>query len=140
MKPKKFPLILTVLFFSLMIFLSFSARSIHNKMIPNVKVARLTREKFQYEEMLADGTVKTVVRSSYAIPKWMYDQDFLYVVVPGSKNGDERTFARKINLPVGAENDDYYEIAEQFYDVTRLFIIESDKEIQYGTEIYVIKN
>ncbi|NLC20072.1 MAG: hypothetical protein GX757_12815 [Clostridiales bacterium] len=140
MKPKKIPLILTVLFFMLMIFLSFTARSIHNRMIPNVRVTRLTREKFQYEKSFEDGTVRTVVRSSYAVPKWMYDQDFLYVVVPGIKNGDERTFARKISLPIGSENDDYYEIAEQFYDVNRLFIIESDKEIQDGTEVYVIKN
>jgi len=139
MKLKKIPLILTLLFFLLMIILSFTARSIHNKMIPNVRVARLTREKFQYEESFEDGTVRTAVRSSYAVPKWMYDQDFLYVVVPGSKNGDERTFARKISLPIRAENDDYYEIAEQFYDVSRLFIIESDKEIQDGSEVYVIK-
>jgi hypothetical protein len=72
-----------------------------------------------------------------AVPKDMYDSGFLYIVVPGMKNGDERTFARKINLQIGSQNENYYEIAENYYDASQLFIIESNKEIQDGTEVYV---
>jgi len=139
MKYKKIPIILSVLFFSCMIFLTFSARSIHNKMIPNVKVARLPREKFPYEQVLEDGTTITYIKTTTAVPKKMYDEDFLYIVVEGYKNGDLRTFARKISLPIGAENNGYYEVTELFYDVNRLFIMESDKEISDGTEVYVLK-
>lgn len=138
MKIKKIPLVLTIIFFSFMIILTFTARSIHNRMIPNVRVSRLTREKFQHEQVLEDGTVRTVSQLSYAVPKWMVEQDFLYVVVQGMKNGDERTFARKLFMTLGAENDGYYEISEQFYDAGRLFIMETNKEIHDGTEVYVI--
>jgi len=139
MKLKKIPLILTVLFFSSMIFLTFAARSIHNRMIPNVRVGRLTREKFEHVETLEDGTSRTVMRLSYAVPKKMYDEDFLYVVVEGMKNGDLRTFARKVSLPVGTESKGYYEITKMFFDVSSLYIMETDKEIADGTEVYVIK-
>lgn len=139
MKLKKIPIILTVLFFSFMVFMSFFSRSIHNRLIPNVKVARLPREKFTYEQVLEDGTIQNVNKLANAIPKKMYDEDFLYVVVQGFKNGDERTFARKITLPIGAESNGYYEITELFYDVNRLFIMETNKEIYDGIEVYVVK-
>lgn len=121
-----------------MLILTFTARAIHNRMIPNVRASRLSRVKFQHEQVLEDGTVRTVSQMSYAVPKWMVEQDFLYVVVQGMKNGDERTFARKLSLILGAENDGYYEIAEQFYDTGRLFIMESNKEIKDGTEVYLV--
>jgi hypothetical protein len=70
----------------------------------------------------------------------LYDEDFLYVVVQGLKNGDDRTFAKKVSILIGTQNDEYYEITEQFYDMNRLFIMESNKDISDGTEVYVLEN
>lgn len=140
MKLKKIPVIITILFFLSMIFLTFFARGVHNRMIPNVKVARLTKEEFLYERVFDDGTTRTATKLANAVPKRMYDKDFLYVVVQGFKNGDERTFAQKVSLQIGTHNDEYYEIIEQFYDMNRLFIIESNKEISDGTEVYILEN
>ena len=139
MTTKKIPAIITVLFFSLMIFLTILARDIHNRMIPNVTVGRLTKEDFELERTLEDGTIIPITKQCIAVPKHMYDNDFLYIIVPGEKNGDQRTFVRKISLQVGAQNDKYYEITDPFFDMSQSFIMESNKEIQDGIEVYVRK-
>jgi hypothetical protein len=69
MKLKKIPVILTIMFFLSMIFLTFFARSIHNRMIPNVKVARLTKEEFVYERVSDDGTKRTATKLANAVQK-----------------------------------------------------------------------
>lgn len=141
MKIKKFPIILTALFFVAMIFLTFSAKTFHNKMIPNVTVGRLKYERFEYETMLSDGVTKnTETKQSLAIPKKLYQQGEIYIIDHMEINGDTRTIAKSITLSIALENKDYYEVANDFFDVKQQFILHSNKEIHDGDEVHIINN
>lgn len=139
MKTKKLPIVLMVLFFAAMIFLTLSARAIHSKMIPNVTVSRLTNEQFEYEYFLTDGiTRRTGTKQLLAIPKELYDQGNIYVIANTEKNGDMRTSAQLIKIEIGLENDDYYEVINEYFDIKLRFIVHSDEDIQEGDEVYIV--
>ena len=140
MKYKKTPIILTASFFVIMLILTFSARAIHNSMIPNVKIRRLTREKFEHETILEDGvTVITQSMFEYAISKDLYDSGNIYIITTGEKNGDERTFAKAFEIEIGHENEDYYEVKNRLLDNKLRFIIYSSESINDGDEVFVIE-
>lgn len=144
MRKKMLPIILAILIFSAMITLIFSARAVHNSMIPNVKVSRLTRQEFEYEVELNNellGFTNRIIQTkvSYAIPKELYDSGKVFIIGHDEINGDIRTVAMSYNIEIRLENDEYYEVANRFFGGTPLFIMESNKEIEEGTEVYVVE-
>lgn len=136
MKFKKAIIILMILFFGVMIFFTFTSQSIHIKNLPHVKVRKLSKEIF-YQDMTGE-TVGAAIIETLAIPKELYEGGEIYIVHLKEKNGDQRTFAKKIVVEVGLENEDYYQVKDISLSGQQ-FIIESDKEIKDGDEVFVVK-
>lgn len=138
MNYKKVSVILAVIFFSIMIFMTFSARAIHNTMIPNVTVFRLTHEEFKYVSTMEDGLESyTYIKQLLAIPKEIYEQGEVFTIDYQKINGEERTVARLTNIQVGDKNDAFYEVIDPFI-MNELFIGYSSRDIQDGDEVYVM--
>ena len=139
MKIKKIPIVLTVIFFATMIFLSLSARAIHNRMIPNVTVSRLTKEDFEYVNLLDDGvTSMTNTEQLTAISKELYDSGEIYVIASVEKNGDMRTIAQAFRIEIGLDNGEYYEVKNEFLDRKLRFIVDSSEDLHDGVEVYIV--
>lgn len=139
MKFKVAAIVFTILFFGAMIFLSIFAGDIRNRMLPNVKVSRLTKEEFIYEYTTKLGIKVEEKELCRAIPKRLYDNDEIYVIQNVEINGEPRTIAKKITLEIGRENDGYYEVVDRFFDDRQRFIMHSDKEIHDGDEVFIVK-
>jgi hypothetical protein len=122
-------IILTILFFSLMLILTISARSIHHSQIPNVKVKRLTMEDFS-------GGSWTDKRP--AIPKNIIEKGEVYIIANIYINGEERKAARLVYPQLGAENKEYYEVTGGL-DRRDLLIVDSSKELNDGVEVYIVE-
>ena len=135
----KVAVVFTVLFFGIMIFLTFSARDIHNKTIPNVKVSRLTKAEFEYEYRSNTGTKVIETKLCPAIPKELYNHGEIYVIDYIEINGEIRTVARRIILEIGRQNNQYYEVINDYLDSRIRFITYSNKIIQEGGEVYIIQ-
>lgn len=138
MRKKIASVLLTILFFGAMVILSFSARVIHNRMIPNVTTFRLPYVKFEIPHYMQNGQL-SFIEESYlpAIPKSLYEQGEVYYIDYQIINGEERTVARAATLIIGIENDEYYEVTD--IGIQRvLFIKTSDKPLHDGIEVHIV--
>ncbi len=61
-------LVVTVLFFAVMLFLTVSARAIHNFSLPQVTARRLSSVQFPFEYTDESGNMMTGTKSALAIP------------------------------------------------------------------------
>lgn len=131
----KILIIITVLLFSIMLVLTFSARSIHETGLPHVKTGRLTEASFPFEFTDENGAVYTGYRHAPAISKEQLEQG-VYVLYTAEKNGEKRNFVRRAEIVFGAEHDGYFEVLGGVSSFEKI-VVEWDGEIGEGEVVYL---
>ena len=104
----KILIIITAVFFAVMLVLTFSSRSIHEAGLPHVKAGRLSEAEFPIEFTDENGELMTGTRQAPAVTKEQLEQG-VYVLYTAGKNGEVRDFVRRAEIVPGAECDGYIE-------------------------------
>lgn len=132
----KILIIITAVFFAIMLVLTFSSRSIHEAGLPHVKAGRLAEAEFPIEFMDENGDVMTGFRQSPAVTKEQLEHG-VYVLYTAGKNGEVRDFVRRAEIVPGAECDGYIEVLGGVTSYDKI-VLESDRDIADG-EVVVEK-
>lgn len=106
---KKIIIAATFLFFAVMLFLTFTAETIHNCGLPEITASRPEMKLFPVEYALDDGTVQTGTEEKLAISEEMLKSG-VYVVYSAEKNGTKRDFVRLVSVQTGERTDGYVEV------------------------------
>ena len=111
--------IVAVLFFGSMLFLTVEARTIHNRMIPNVKMKRLEQKA-----------------GELVLPKELYDSGDVFIVIEAEKNGEIRNFVEKADVTVGEQIEGGYLVLDGINEWD-FVVTETDKELKDGMEVFL---
>lgn len=114
-----------LIFYSVMIFLTLSARAIHYRQIADVTITRLKR-------------VEINGRSGYAVPLEAYENGSVFIVGAGMKGGEKRSFALQVDVAAGEDDGEYIFIESGLQRWDRV-ICWSDRNLKSGDEVYVSK-
>lgn len=132
---KKILLIITVLFFAAMLFLTFSAEKIHENSLPKVTDSRPEQRLFPYEYTDENGEPRTGSVQKTAVPRTMLESG-VYVIYSAEKNGTKRNFVRLVPVQTGEEADGYVEIVSGLIFSDRI-VTGSSGELSDGCEVCV---
>lgn len=133
---KKITLGFTVLFFALMLFLTFFAESIHMASLPRVTVSRVESKLFPVERVLDDGTVMSFSQERSAVSEELLNMG-IYTVYSFEKNGTKRNYVREVYIETGEKTEDgYYEVVSGLSFIDRI-VVESTGELYDGCEVEV---
>lgn len=132
----KILIIITAVFFAVMLVLTFSSRSIHEAGLPHVKAGRLSEAEFPIEFTDENGELMTGTRQSPAVTKEQLEQG-VYILYTAEKNGEVRDFVRRAEIVPGAECDGYIEVLGGVTSYDKI-VLESDRDITDG-EVVVEK-
>lgn len=133
----KILIIITAVFFAVMLALTFSARAIHEASLPHVRVERLGTADFPFSYTNENGELCIGTRQAAAITKEQLESG-VYVLYSAMKNGDERDFVRRAEIITGEQCGDYFEVVSGVSMVDRI-IVEYDRELSDGDEVDVLK-
>ena len=133
---KKILIIITVIFFSAMLFLSLFAEKIHNANLPKVTVSR--PETLTFEETFTDenGEAYTFYTEKTALSKEQVEKG-IYVLYSAEKNGTKRSFVRLAQVVTGTENDGYLEIVSGI-NYGEKIVTSGTAELYDGAEVVVV--
>ena len=132
---KKILLILTVLFFAGMLFLTLFAEQMHNASLPKVTVSHPEQKPFHYEYTDENGKPQTGYAQKLAVPETM-PKNGVYILYYAEKNGTKRSFVRKAPVQTGEEQDGYVEIVSGLMFSDRI-VVESTETLYDGCEVTV---
>ena len=131
--------IFTILFFWGMLFLTCFAEAIHNAGLTHVKTETL---KYKLFSVTVDGDGRageTARQKCYAADAEIAKREENYIVITDVKNGEERTFLKRVYLTFGEEEDGYYPILEGDYN-GEMVVIDPVKNLMDGEEVIVVEN
>lgn len=134
---KKILLVITILFFAAMLFLTFFAEKIHYASLPQITAARPERQLFPYEFTGENGETRVGSMEKIAVPKSMLESG-VYIVYSAEKNGTKRDFVRLAEIQIGEESGDYVEVVSGIGFADRI-AIESTGELYTGCEVTIKK-
>lgn len=133
---KKILLIVTIIFFAAMLFLTLFAEKIHVNTLPKVTASRPERQLFPYEFIDEYGKAHTGSTEKIAVPKSMLENG-VFVIYSAEKNGTKRSFVRLAPVQTGEERDGYAEVISGIMFSDRI-AAESDKELYDGCEVNIL--
>lgn len=132
---KKILFIITLLFFTAMLFLTLFAEEIHESSLPKVTAAPPERIFFPYEFTDENGEPRTGSIKKIAVSRSMIE-DGVYVIYSAEKNGTKRSFVKLASIQTGEERDGYIEVVSGIIFSDRI-VTESDEELYDGAEVRV---
>ena len=132
----KILIIITALFFAIMLALTFTARSVHEAGLPHVKAGRLAEFQFPFEFTDENGNVMTGSRQAPVVTREQLERG-VYVLYTAEKNGEVRDFVQRAEIVPGAECDGYIEVLGGVTSYDKI-VLESDRDITDG-EVVVEK-
>lgn len=136
MRVKKLPMLLTIIFFIGMIFLTLTSRRIYVAFLPHVSARRLRYELFTVEEETERGHA-IYDKKALGLPKAIYERGAIYKLSTIYKNGEQRYIASKINnVQVGVKNDKSYEVITGITTMD-MVIVEGYEGLEDGYEVYL---
>ena len=136
---KKTTLIFTVLFFAIMLFLTFFAESIHISSLPQVEAERAETRRFSINSVSTDGEITQYSSEKTAVSEKMLGEG-IFVVYTAEKNGTKRSFVRLVFPEVGeGRSDDGYREVISGINYGDRIIKSTTKELYDGCEVKVIK-
>ncbi len=136
---KKTTLIFTVLFFAIMLFLTFFAESIHISSLPQVEAERAETRRFSINSVSTDGEITQYSSEKTAVSEKMLGEG-IFVVYTAEKNGTKRSFVRLVFPEVGeGRSDDGYREVISGINYGDRIIKSTTKELYDGCEVNVIK-
>lgn len=127
----KILIIITALFFAIMLALTFTARSVHEAGLPHVKAGRLAEFQFPFEFTDENGNVMTGSRQAPVVTREQLERG-VYVLYTAEKNGETRDFAQRAEIVCGAEYDGYIEVLSGVTSYDKI-VVESDRDIAGGS-------
>ena len=133
---KKIIVIITVIFFAGMLFLTVFAREIHNSALPHVTASRVQRAQFSFEFTDESGEIFVGTESKLAITKEQYEQG-VYVLYKAEKNGEVRDFIRRAEIVGGREQDGYVEVVAGLSPNERI-VTDYTGKLYDGCEVVVL--
>lgn len=129
-------MIFTVLFFAGMLFLTVSARAIHNASLPQVTANKLSSVQFPFEYTDESGNVVTGTKSALAIQSELLGND-VYILYQREKNGDMRCYVRLAKIETGAEYNGFTEVQSGIGYGDKV-VVGTGEELYDECEVYVI--
>ena len=136
MQGKKRLTIFTFLFFLIMLLLTCFSRMIHEAGLPHVEVQTLKMKIFSVEDEYGEQTI--VRKKCYAANDELVNRKEYYIVDVEEKNGEERTFIKRVYLTFGEKTDGYYPILDGDYEGEEI-VIHSSVALKDGEEVVVTK-
>ncbi|MCM1333595.1 MAG: hypothetical protein NC084_08775 [Bacteroides sp.] len=130
---KKILLLLTILFFAGMLFLTLFAETIHTASLPTVTTARPEQKPFPYEYFDENGAPQTGSMTKTAVSEAMLESG-VYVIYSADKNGTKRDFVRLVPIQTGEHRDGYAEVISGISFSDRI-VTEYDGELYDGAEV-----
>ena len=124
----------TALFFASMLFLTVSARAIHNASLPQVTAERLSTVQFPFEYTDANGNVMIGSKSVLAIKSEFLNSD-VFILYQREKNGDMRNYVRLAEIETGAEYNGFAEVLSGIGYGDKI-VVSTDTELYDGCEVY----
>ena len=135
---KKILIVITIIFFAGMLFLTFFAETIHESLLPQVTAASPERRDFPFEYTDENGETRTGSIRKTAVPKSESDNG-IFIVYSAEKNGTKRYFAQLADIQTGEESGDYVEVVSGISYTDRV-IKESSKELFNGCEVRIVNS
>lgn len=132
---KKILLVITIIFFAAMLFLTLFAEKIHESTLPKVTAARPERKLFPYEFTDENGETHTGSIEKIAVPKSMLKSG-VFIIYSAEKNGTKRDFVQLASVQTGEENGEYVEIVSGIGFTDRI-ATDSNKELYDGCEVNI---
>ena len=126
-------MIVTVLFFAAMLFLTISARPIHNASLPQVTVEKLSSVQFPFEYTDENGNVMTGTKSALAIRSDLLGSD-VFILYQREKNGDLRDYVRLAEIEMGEEYNGFTEVLSGIGYGDKI-VVNSDTKLCDGDEV-----
>lgn len=131
MVKKKIVIIISILFYAGMLFMTCTARNLHETKLPHVKVVELEYGLF------TDGNGETSF--GVTLPKKWYRDGEIYRIANVLINDEYRTIARKVDsLEIGLENDDDYQVKNGL-GAREKIIISNLNGLTDGCEVYIVE-
>lgn len=135
---KKMINLASLLFWGIMLALTFFAREIHNSRLPHVETLTVTKQDFICTFTDESGNTLTTTRRAVGIPKSLTNKD-LYVITQNETYGEMRYYAQKVDVMMyyDYDSEDYYAV---MYGVSAgdKLIISSNALLsdEYPVEVY----
>ena len=132
---KRILIAFTVVFFSGMLELTLTARSIHNASLPHVSVRRVTMSEFPFEYIDESGNTQTGTAQKPAVTVEQYENG-VYILYRAEVNGELRDFIRRAEMIPGQEYGGFVEVVSGLTFSDRI-VVDSDRELCEG-EVMVL--
>ncbi len=126
-------IIVTVLFFAAMLFLTISARAIHNASLPQVTAEKLPSVQFPFEYTDESGNEMTGTKSAFAIRSELLASD-VFILYQREKNGDMRYYVRLAEIETGAEHNGFTEVLSGIGYGDKI-VVSADTKLCDGVEV-----
>ncbi len=120
-----------------MLFLTVSARAIHNANLPQVTTEKLPSVPFPFEYTDESGNVITGTNSALAIRTQLLASD-VFILYQREKNGDMRYYVRLAEIETGAEHNGFTEVLSGIGYGDKV-VMNTDRELYDGCEVFVDK-
>ena len=126
----------TVLFFAAMLFLTISARAIHNASLPQVTAEKLPSVQFPFEYTDESGNEMTGTKSALAIRSELLASD-VFILYQREKNGDMRYYVRHAEIETGAEHNGFTEVLSGIGYGDKV-VISTNSELYDACEVFLL--
>ena len=138
--PLFFLLLLSLLFYGSMLFLSAFADDIHYARLPLVTAETLKKQSFSYTVTLDNGSSFSQTRLVTALPKDMVDSGQVFIIRTDVQDDFVYYYAQKVSVVIDTEkrNDDYYAITGGISS-RDLVILTGYETLSDGDEVALLK-
>lgn len=139
-KPLFFLLLLSLLFYGGMLFLSAFADDIHYARLPRVTAETPKKQSFSYTITLNNGASSSQTNLFPALPKDMVDSGQVFIVRTSVQDDFTSYYAQKVSIVIDTEkkNDDYYAITDGIFS-RDLVILTGYEALSDGDEVALLK-
>ncbi|WOO36612.1 hypothetical protein R2R35_22930 [Anaerocolumna sp. AGMB13020] len=153
MNSRKKILVVTGVFYLIMLVLTLSGRSVHNALLPKVTVTSLEYEKFPVSNDIKNGKKLSEEQQKgkksfdqpqefdlkIGIPKNIYKNKKVYIITIMTVNGEERTLAREVQeLITGRVGETCYEVVSGLSALDQI-VVTGQEDLFDGREVYVVE-
>lgn len=131
---------LSVLFYGSLLFLTLTARDIHNARLPKVTTGQPSTQSFTCTVLSHDGTQRTVTRSCTVLPKEMVDSGKVFYLKSETKHGLTYYYAELLPFTIDStlEHPDYYAVSISIFYQSSV-ILTGYETLSEGDEVFLVK-
>lgn len=134
-KIKKISLILGVVFFLVLLFLTYFSSTIDAMLVPNVKVTEVIRIDPESEH----GIYHHEDRFLVPIKAVSGFGDYGTVFVINSNLGDDKCYVNEVGIQILSDDGMYYEVTSSSLSGGSRVVYNTSKDLQSGDRVYVLE-